>query len=85
MSQGFDLKVPMTDLRWSTDSPDVGDPECLCSWCGTPIMRGTPIRLYWERSPENVLEARFHDACCEPVFELKVQSFDDDDDDRWLD
>lgn len=81
MSHGFDLKVPMNDLGWSTDSPDVGDPACICSWCGKPIERGTPIRLYWKRSPKDVLEARFHDACCEPVFGMKVQSLDDDDDD----
>lgn len=78
MSAGFDLKVPLTALSWFTDSPDVGSPTCVCSWCSRLIERGVPIRLYREIAPREVLEARFHDACCEPVFGMQVQSFDDD-------
>lgn len=77
MSAPFELLVPLTDLRWFTDSPDVGDSACLCSWCGKVIERGVPIRMYRTISPGEVLEARFHDACCEPVFGVIVQSFDD--------
>lgn len=80
MSSGLSIQVPLTDLRWFTDSPDVGDEDCLCSWCRKVIARGTAIRLYREIRPQVVLEARFHDECCEPVFGMKVQSFDDDDD-----
>jgi hypothetical protein len=79
MSQPFDFKVPITSLSWSYESPDVGDPTCLCSWCGLVIERGVPIRLYRTISDDEVLEARLHDACCEPVLGMKVQSFDDDD------
>lgn len=68
--------MPLTALRWFTTSPDAGDPACLCSWCGAPIGEAEfPIRLYWERSPTDVLEARFHDACCQPVFGVRVISY----------
>jgi hypothetical protein len=80
MSAKFDLKVPLTALSWFDSSPDVGDPTCLCSWCGKVIERGAPIRLYRHISDDEVLEARLHDACCEPVFGMKVQSFDEYDD-----
>jgi hypothetical protein len=78
MSAGFDLKVPITSLAWFWDSPNVGHPACVCSWCGKVIERGVPIRLYRQIDAIEVLEARFHDACCEPVLGMKVQSFDDD-------
>lgn len=85
MRDPFRFQVPMTALRWFHDSPDVGVPTCICSWCGKPIERGVPIRLYWERTRTDVLEARFHDACMGPVFGVEVQSFDDDDGDMWPD
>jgi len=79
MTAGLDLKVPITSLSWFENSPDVGEPTCLCSWCGLVIERGVPIRLYRTIMDDEVLEARLHDACCEPVLGMKVQSFDDDD------
>lgn len=77
MNASFELQVPLTALLWFTDSPDAGDPGCLCSWCGKVIERGVPIRMYREITPRDVLEARLHDACCEPVLGMKIQSFDD--------
>jgi hypothetical protein len=76
MSTPFQLQVPITALRWFTDSPDAGDPACLCSWCSAPIGEAqVPIRLYRELTPTDVREARFHDACCQPVFGITVSSF----------
>jgi hypothetical protein len=47
--------------RWFADSPDVGLPECICSWCGEVIERDqVPVRL---TDLERDLEARFHLTC----------------------
>jgi hypothetical protein len=50
----------MTDRRFE-DSPDEGDPGCLCSRCGEPIGEDeTAIRA----SPKDGrFEYRFHPAC----------------------
>jgi len=48
-------------IKWYPDSPDAGDPACLCSLCGMPIgEEEVPIR-----SPDRSgnLEARFHLPC----------------------
>lgn len=50
-----------TTWRWFADSPDVGLPECVCSWCGGVIERDqVPMRL---TDLERNLEARFHLTC----------------------
>lgn len=83
MASPFQLQVPINALTWFDDSPDAGDPDCFCSWCRLPIgEREHPIRLFREISPKDVLEARFHDACCKPVFGVTVQSFPDEDEDE---
>jgi hypothetical protein len=51
-------------LRWFADSPDAGDPACLCSLCGKVIHEDACIRV--TKETEN-LEARFHDSCFELV------------------
>lgn len=48
-------------LRWFSDSPDAGDPACLCSLCLEPIVEGDlPIRA-WSASGKS--EIRLHMAC----------------------
>lgn len=69
----FALTVPITTLHWFLDSPDAGNPACLCSVCGEVIpVEMFPIRMYWQRDMDEVLEARFHDACLGQVSTLKV-------------
>lgn len=47
-------------VTWFTDSPDTGDPACVCSLCGEVIpFEAVPIRFF---HPDN-LEARFHLVC----------------------
>lgn len=50
--------IGMRFVAWFAESPDAG-PECLCSWCGQPILedQGIPIRMF---DKEAGLEARFH-------------------------
>jgi len=47
-------------LRWFTDSPDAGDPLCICSYCEEVITEedAPAIRLFANRE-----EARFHTEC----------------------
>jgi hypothetical protein len=52
------------------DYADVG-PDCLCSRCGKPILRGVPIRCW--RASEPDFAYRFHPAC------LGFEVLDDDD------
>lgn len=49
-------------IQWFSDSPDAGDPACICSWCGQVIEDddNIPFRLFRE---ENNTEARFHKDC----------------------
>lgn len=60
---------------WFSDSPDAGDPDCLCSLCGEPIAEGeTPIRRYDHKSGEEVREARFHVVpCFQKVFRFETE------------
>lgn len=53
-------------IRWFNDSPDAGDPRCLCSWCGLPIAAGdAPIIRVFDSDADK--EARFHFACARPA------------------
>lgn len=48
-------------IRFFRDSPDAGDPSCLCSWCGLRISEDeAPIFRTFTDTNE---EARFHRAC----------------------
>jgi|SRR5215471_1117179 len=55
----------MTTITWFTDSPDAGDPACICSWCGLPIGsdEAPPIRMFNSTVPPAGVEARFHRFC----------------------
>ena len=51
---------PLAPMVWFADSPDPG-PDCLCSWCGQPILADdAPIRL-WAHSRQQ--ECRLHPDC----------------------
>jgi hypothetical protein len=57
-------------LRWFVDSPNAGDPACLCSLCGEVIPEEDeegevviPIRVWDRRAGRTALEARFHPNC----------------------
>ncbi len=54
-----DLEIRATDVEFS-DSPDVGNPQCLCSRCEKPILTGFAIRYF---NLEQKTEYRFHPAC----------------------
>jgi hypothetical protein len=58
-----DLDVSIFDAwRCFEDSPDAGDPACVCSWCEQPIAEhDTPIRVFVEDG--RVGEYRFHYPC----------------------
>ena len=57
----YHLTVDGEELTWFEDSPDVGDPACICSHCERPIDEpDIPLRLYKEK--EN-LEARLCESC----------------------
>ena len=55
------FEIRGTDTPFS-DSPDVGDPDCLCSRCGLVIGEdnGHPIRAWTDER-----EWRYHDSCLE--------------------
>jgi hypothetical protein len=61
----FHIKPGVADrLKWFQDSPDAGDPECICSWCGKVIEEDEmPLRLF--RSDNR--EARIHLSCWNDV------------------
>jgi hypothetical protein len=50
------------NITWFEDSPDVGDPACLCSVCLHPIKEGeSEIRAVSVYPIDR--EARFHEKC----------------------
>jgi len=46
-------------LRWFDDSPEAGDPACICSHCDQVIGGEVPLRL-WNAAGQ---EARLHQRC----------------------
>lgn len=77
-------------IRWFDDSPDAGEPDCVCSYCGERMEERNPELAEWEDDPsadpsgirmwkngpkgENSLEARFHDRCFNECIELGLVS-----------
>lgn len=71
-------------IRWFSDSPDAGDPHCVCSYCGERIEEspegeedrelnadeGEPVRMWTNGGKAPCLEARFHAKCLEACLEL---------------
>lgn len=72
-------------ILWYTDSPDVGDPNCVCSYapCRQPISEPEfALRLFRKESPASeTVEARFHIRCWNKVspdkFDLHLKDTDD--------
>lgn len=67
-------------LRWFSDSPEAGNPSCLCSYCGeriearpegedweTDCEEGEPIRMFSKN-----LELRFHPRCLNDCISLGI-------------
>lgn len=57
----IELKIDPDQLAWFDTSPDAGDPDCICSYCGFVITEDdVPIRFFRE---SNNTEARLHIEC----------------------
>lgn len=53
-------------IPFDEKSPDAGDPDCMCSYCGFQIKEDDmPIRMFTKTKP--MKEARFHISCFEIV------------------
>lgn len=72
-------------IRWLDESPDAGDPNCLCSYCAERIEaqreidegetqadedEGEPIRMWTNGGKDPCKEARFHAKCFTACLEL---------------
>lgn len=54
-------------LKWFTDSPDTGDPKCICSYC-TKVIEEGEIPLYAFRGEgKETKELRLHINCAKIV------------------
>ena len=80
------INILSTDTRF-LDSPDVGEPDCLCSRCGKPILGGVPFRAW----PDDIgqpgsdnYEYRYHNACqgLDPKYD-QDQELEDWEIERW--
>ena len=61
------IEVNFSELKWFTDSPDAGDPDCICSLCDKVIPEDdAPIRI-WNPSSKPVKEIRLHWDCFKNV------------------
>lgn len=56
------MSTPLKQITWFANSPQAGDPTCICSWCYQPIgEHDAPIiRLF---DSDAGTEARFHRRC----------------------
>jgi hypothetical protein len=71
------LNGDVGQLLWSRESPNAGDPACLCSACGAWIPEVCCVaRLFDTRKN---LEARFCDDCARTW--LGLETFPDHEDD----
>ena len=60
---GLDVKGD-PELRWFADSPDAGDPLCICSYCLCLIEEGAvPIRFFGEDNREQQLHEDCFQTC----------------------
>lgn len=68
MTSGGNLESslpPGVHLRWFSDSPDAGSPECICPLYGNPITEeDAPAIRFFDMD----MEARFHDDCFHALF-----------------
>ncbi len=62
------MQLKPIPFQYFTDSPDAGDPRCLCSLCGFPIGEDdTPIRMWTDDGKQ---EARFHFDCFKSIVDI---------------
>jgi ribosome modulation factor len=55
-------------LKWFKDSPDTGDPDCICSYCGKVIAEEEmPLRCFRNTEDGRGEELRFHMDCAKLV------------------
>lgn len=58
----MNIAVDFSKLKWFTDSPDTGYPDCICSLCGKVISEDeVPIRIWNDDKP--MREIRLHWKC----------------------
>jgi len=78
-SQVIAVVVPIKNNRtitWFVHSPDAGDPDCLCSYCGMVISdEDVPAIRQWNEKAD--LEARFHIDCWNKVDRLMKEDRND--------
>lgn len=61
MSDPIKINIPVCHLAWFETSPNAGDPDCICSYCGFVIPEDdVPTRLF---SQSGKLEVRLHSEC----------------------
>lgn len=64
-------------ITWFANSPDTGDPTCICSWCHLPIgLSEAPIIRLFDSDANT--EARFHRRCLSESGVLPGVSFPED-------
>lgn len=62
------IRPGLENVTWFSSSPDVGTPECICSYCGKQIPEeDAPILRVFRGEGEVTEEARFC-SDCDPVF-----------------
>ena len=57
------INIDISRLTWFSDSPDVGDPACICSLC-LEIIYDIPVRGFHEEMDQ---ELRFHFDCFKKI------------------
>ncbi len=63
---GDQPETTVAAIGWFYDSPDAGDPACVCSFCGLLIKEeDAPAIRMWD--PDERMEARFHIECWQAV------------------
>ena len=61
MAKEIKINIPLCHLAWFETSPDAGDPDCICSYCGFVIPEDeVPVRLFGK---SDKLEIRLHSEC----------------------
>lgn len=77
MATKFRFKPGVIDrITWFRDSPDAGEPTCICSLCGKLIDEDdVPIRAWPEHDKR---EVRFHVECfAESIEQIPEDETDD--------
>lgn len=65
-------------IKWFSDSPEAGDPDCICSWCSELISElDFPLRLF----ADDNTEARMHPRCWNEAMVHQISIFERPEDD----